>query len=322
PALGLDALRERIARWYGDRYGVRVGPERVAVTTGGSGALLLACAVAVEPGSEVLVPDPTYACDRPFVLAMDGRPVPIPVDGSTGWHPTAAQIAAAWTPRTAAAMLTSPSNPTGTVIDPAALRAVAGAVRSRGGTLIVDEVYQELVYDTAPTTALAAGDDVVVVGSFSKFWSMTGWRLGWLVGPEPFVDAVGRLAPHLYVCPPAIAQVAALEAFGPETLAICEGYRRRFHQQRDYLVPALRRLGFGVAGEPSGAFHLYADCSAFTDDALAFCGALLEGAGVAMTPGCDFGDHQAALHVRVSYPKPIEVLAEGIARLERHLIRR
>lgn len=319
PALGLGALRERIADWYTERYGLRVGPERVAVTTGGSGALMLACGAAVEPGSEVLIADPSYACNRQFVRAMEGRPIAIPVDASTHFQPTAAHIAERWTPRTAGAILTSPSNPTGTLIDPDALRAVAEAVRVRGGTLIVDEVYQELVYDTPPSSALAAGDDVVVIGSFSKFWSMTGWRLGWLIGPEPFIEAVGRMAPHLFVCAPGIAQVAALEAFSRETLQICEGYRQLFQRQRDYLLPELRRLGFVVEGDPRGAFHLYVDCSAFTDDSLSFCLELLEGAGVAMAPGCDFGVYGATTHLRLSYPKPVEVLAEGIARIEQFL---
>ena len=319
PGLGTGALRERIAQWYGARYGVEVPASRVGVMPGSSGALLMTMGVLLSPGDEVLLADPGYPCNRHFVRAMEGRPVPIPVGPESSYQLTAALVDRHWSPRTRAVMLASPSNPTGTVIDFAELAAIHEVVRRRGGTLIVDEIYHGLTYSGPDRTVLELADDVFVINSFSKYFGMTGWRLGWMVMPESVAPEVEKLAQNLFISASDIAQQAALEAFAPEALQVHEQRREAFRAQRDFLVPRLRELGFRIPVEPTGAFYVYADCGALTDDSYGFCLDVLEQAGVAIAPGIDFGEHLASRHVRFSYPKPIPVLAEGLARLERYL---
>ena len=320
PALGLPALRCAIADYYGRRFGVPVAPERIAVTPGSSLALQLVVAALVDPGDEVLLCDPGYPCNRHIVRLLEGRTVPLPVGPQNGYWPTPAQVEASWTGRGRALLLASPSNPTGAVIGPAALRALHEAVRARGGCLIVDEIYQELAYEAAPHTALALGaDDVFVVNGFSKYFGMTGWRVGWAVAPPAFVDTLDRLAQNLYIAAPTMAQHAAVAAFETETVAILEGRRRLFGERRDWLVPALERLGFRVAARPAGAFYLYADCSAFTADSFRLAERLLAEAGVAVTPGADFGNNRPERHLRFAYTTGLDRLAEGVRRIARFL---
>jgi aspartate/methionine/tyrosine aminotransferase len=314
-AQGLPALREAIADFYRARYGVDVHPSRIIVTTGSSGALLLAIAALVNPGDRVLVADPGYPCNRHFVRLMEGEPVGVAVGADSNYQLTPELIAQHWDSRTVAALAASPSNPTGTLIPAAHLNAMAAFARMRGGTLIVDEIYHGLVYDSDVTTALALADDVFVINSFSKYFNMTGWRLGWMVVPERYVSDIDKLAQNIFLAPPTPAQYAALAAFKPETLAILEARRAEFKTRRDYLVPALRALGFDIPQTPQGAFYVYAGCSRLTQDSIAFARDLLEQAGVAITPGIDFGSNAAEHHVRFAYTNSLDRLQEGVRRI-------
>lgn len=314
-ALGLPELREAIAGFYATRYGIEVPASRIVVTAGASGALTLALACLVEPGSEWLLTDPGYPCNRHFLRAFEGRPVGMPVEADSNFQPTVAHLERHWTDRTAGVMLASPANPTGTMLDAADIHAIAGHVRARGAHLIVDEIYHGLTYEQDATTALAAGDDLFVVQSFSKFFQMTGWRLGWLVVPEPFLRCIEKLSQNLFIAPSTPAQHGALAAFDPGTLAILEARRQAFWRRRDFLAPALESLGFRVTARPQGAFYLYADCGALTDDSHRFALDLLESAGVAATPGLDFGVHAPRRHIRFAYAADIDRLAEAVARI-------
>lgn len=316
-ALGLPALREAIARHYAERFRRTLDPARVVVTAGASGGLLLALALYVDPGDEVLVPDPGYPGYRHFVRAFEGVPRPLALPADEAFQPTLARVREAWTPRTKALVLGSPSNPTGTVVDPGELARIAAFVAERGGVLLADEIYQGLVYGGAPATALGLPGEVVLVNSFSKYFCMTGWRLGWVVLPAARVRDFEKLAQHFFICAPSAAQYAALEAFTPATLAVLEGRRAEFGRRRDFLVPALRRAGLAVPAEPGGAFYVYADCSAFGGDAQRFALDLLEHEAVAATPGRDFGSHGTAHHVRFAYTRAMEDLEEAATRLAR-----
>lgn len=321
PALGLPALREAIAGFYRSRYGVELPARRIVITPGASGALLLALGVLLDRDSEVLMADPGYPCNRHFVRFIEGRACPIAVGADTDYQLTAELLATHWNEATRAAMVATPSNPTGTLIPADELAAMASLVREKGGALLVDEIYHGLVYGQAtPTpTALALSDELFVINSFSKYFSMTGWRLGWLVVPEAYVRPVEKLAQNLFIAAPTLAQYAALAAFGEETLAILEQRRLAFQQRRDFLLPALRELGFGIPVTPQGAFYLYADCSRFSDDSMRFATELLEKSGVAVTPGIDFGSHLPQKHLRFAYTTSLEKLAEGVARIRRHI---
>jgi aspartate/methionine/tyrosine aminotransferase len=319
PALGITPLREAISKWYRTRYDVQVPPSRIAVTTGSSGALLITMGVLLDPGHEVLMADPGYPCNRHFVRTMDGVAVGVAVGPDTAYQLTAELVEQHWTPHTKAVLICSPSNPTGTIISPRALSEIHEVVRARGGVLISDEIYHGLTYGPATPTALAIADDVFVINSFSKYFGMTGFRLGWMVAPEAFLVDVDKLAGNLFISPPDIAQRAALAAFEPDTIALLEQRRDLYRKQRDFLVPALKALGFQVPVMPEGAFYVYANCSGFTDDSYAFCWDILEKAGVAITPGLDFGHNDPQRHVRFSYPKPIAVLEEGVRRLREYL---
>jgi len=271
----------------------------------------------VDPGDEVLVPDPGYPGYRHFVRAFEGVARPLALDPATRYQPTYDRVRRAWTARTRALVLASPSNPTGTVVDPAELARIAGFVEARGGVLLADEIYQGLVYGTKPSTALGLPGDVALVNSFSKYFCMTGWRLGWVVLPAARMRDFEKLAQHFFICAPSAAQYAALEAFGPETRAVLESRRAEFERRRDFLVPALRRAGLAVPSAPEGAFYVYADCSALDPDAERFALDLLETAGVATTPGVDFGEHGTAQCLRFAYTRGLGDLEEAAARIER-----
>ncbi len=319
PAAGLLELREAIAAFYERRHGVTVDPEKVLITPGASGALQLIMGVLVNPGDRVLLPDPGYPCNRHFVRLFEGEPLGVPVSADSGYQLTSEHLATFWDEGTVAAMVGSPANPTGTVISAAGLEALDATARSRGGLLIADEIYQGLVYSGEASTALAITDNAFVVNSFSKFFGMTGWRLGWVVAPEYYARELDKLAGNIFLAPPTPAQYAALAAFSPQTGAILEQRLEAFRQRRDFLLPALRDLGFSIPDTPSGAFYLYADCSAFTGDSFAFAADVLTQAGVAITPGVDFGSHRAAEHVRFAYTTSLDRLEEGVERLRRFL---
>ena len=321
-ALGIPALRIGIAEWYRRRFAVTIDPAQVVVTTGASGAFLLACAALVGTGDEFLMPDPCYPCNRHFVRLFEGTVRPLPVDETTRYQPTAAQVECAWGPRTRGVMLASPSNPTGTTISTGELTRIAATVRARGGALVVDEIYQGLTYGDERGTALAVAPDAIVVNSFSKYFAMTGWRIGWLVAPRALVGAIERLAQNIYICPPALGQHAALAALQPEAVTIFEARRDEFARRREVVVAGLRALGFGIPVVPDGAFYVYADITAIAGpvvDSSAFAAEVLERAGVALTPGKDFGAHRAARYVRFAYTRSLADINEGLARLARHL---
>ena len=319
PSLGSDELRGALRQWYRTRYGVDVPKSRIAATSGSSAALLLTMGAMLSPGDEVLMPDPSYPCNRHFVRAMEGKAVTVPVNADTGYQLTADLVEEHWTPRTVAVMVATPSNPTGTLIPPEELQRMHAIVQRKGGVVIVDEIYHGLTYGFDAHSVLEFADDVFVINSFSKYFCMTGWRLGWMVMPQAYKDHIEKLAQNLYISNSDVAQQAALAAFTPETLAILEDNRQKFREQRDYLLPALRELGFDIPVEPQGAFYIYANCSKFTRDSYRFCWDVLEKTGVAIAPGIDFGEHRAAEHVRFSYPKPVAVLEEGVRRLREYL---
>ncbi|HEY5861507.1 MAG TPA: pyridoxal phosphate-dependent aminotransferase [Casimicrobiaceae bacterium] len=320
-ALGLPELRTAIAAHYATHYGVEVAPERVIVTAGSSAALLLVMALLVNRDDRILLADPGYPCTRHFVRVLEGDPCGIPVGADTGYQLTANLIERNWSPSSRGVLVATPSNTTGTTVPRAEMATIAKVVRALGGQLIVDEIYLGLTYDGDPVSALAVDDDAFIVSSFSKYFNMTGWRLGWIVAPERHVRDLEKLAQNLYISPPTPSQRAALACFLPETLAIVEARRQAFHARRDFLVPALRELGFGVPVMPGGGFFVYADITKFSDDSERFCREVLEGAGVALTPGIDFGRHRAQDHVRFSYTIGEPQLAEAIARLRAFLHR-
>lgn len=317
PALGIGELRDRIAHHYATRFGVTVDPHRVVVTAGSSAGLLMALGLLLDTDDEVLIGDPGYPCNRHFVTFVGGRPRLVPTDASTGYQVTADLLERAWTPRTRAVITASPSNPTGTSIPDSQLAEIAALTERRGATLVADEIYQGLSYGHDPRTVLRHTDAAIVVNSFSKYFQMTGWRIGWLVLPDHAVREVEKLAQNLYICPPTVAQHAALAAFADDTIAILEERRRELADRRDALLEALPTIGFSVKAVPDGAFYVYCDVSSVTDDSFTFAERILEEAHVAITPGRDFGTAAPERHVRIAYSQPIPRLREAIARIER-----
>jgi aspartate/methionine/tyrosine aminotransferase len=319
-ATGLPALRERIAGWYRTRFGVEVAPERIVVTAGASAALQLICLALFEPGDDVLMPDPSYPCNRHFVAAAGAQARLLPASPEARFQLDAASVAASWTPATRGVLLASPSNPTGTSIAAAEMAAIAEVVRARGGVTIVDEIYLGLSYEEAyGHSALALGDDIISINSFSKYFSMTGWRLGWMVLPPALVAPVEKLAQNLYICASTLAQQAALACFEPESIAEYESRRDEFRRRRDFVVPALERLGLHVPVAPDGAFYAWADCSKFSASSWDFCFDMMRRAHVALTPGRDFGPAAAERYVRLSFASSMPQLQEAVRRLERTL---
>ncbi len=321
PAAGLPALREAIAGFYQRRFGVSVDPARVLITPGASGALQLVLGVLVNPGDRVLVTDPGYPCNRHMVSLFGGQPVAVPVTAQTGYAVTSEALAGAMQQGVRALMLASPANPTGNLIHLDALRALNERLRSEPGAMLVcDEIYQGLQYDAAPRTALELdADNLVVINSFSKFFGMTGWRVGWVIAPEAMIEPMERLAQNIFLAAPTSAQHAALAAFAEPTLAILEQRREAFEGRRDFLFSAVKELGFEVGEKPAGAFYLYADAGRFTNDSMTFSHELLEAAGVAVTPGVDFGAYLAERHVRFAYTTGLDRMTVGMERLRSFL---
>ncbi len=315
PALGLPSLRQAIADYYQRQYATTVAAERIAVTPGASGALQLLLTALVNPGDAVMLADPGYPCNRAFVHLLGGRVQPVPVGPESGFQLDLAHLRRHWRADTRVVMLASPANPTGTLVADDELQAMAAFCAEREAVLVVDEIYHGLVYPPRWSTAARLPGAVFVINSFSKYFAMTGWRLGWLVAPSGYVEAIDRLAQNLFLAPPTAAQHAALVALGAANLAELEQRREAFQQRRDFLLPALRELGFEVPCEPQGAFYIYADCSRFGLDSQLFSRRLLEQAGVAVTPGIDFGEHRAGDYLRFAYTTSLERLREGVDRL-------
>ena len=333
-AVGIFPLRRAIAAFLKARHGVDIDPARIIITAGASGALLLTMAAVVDPGQEILMPDPSYPCNRHFVAAFDGVAKLIPSGPEHRFQLTAAMVDAHWTHATRGVLIASPSNPTGTSIAPAELRRIIDTVAAKKGVTIVDEIYLELSYededsdagadDMRHRSALEFSDDVIVINSFSKYFHMTGWRLGWAVVPESLVPTFEKLAQNFFICASTPAQYAALACFEPETLAIYEARKQEFKRRRDYIVPALREIGFDVPVMPDGAFFVYANCSRFLTrdlpDSNSLALHILDEAGVALVPGKDFGHDQPDRWLRLSYATSMENLREAVARIRQLLL--
>ncbi len=321
-ATGLDLLRERISDWYRQRFGIDVPARRIVITAGASAALQLACLALIEAGDEILLPDPSYPCNRHFVTAAEGRAVLVPTTAAERFQLSADKVEAAWTDRTRGVLLASPSNPTGTSIAPGELRRIHEVVTRRGGITLIDEIYLGLSYDDQfGQTALAIDDQVISINSFSKYFNMTGWRLGWLVVPDSIVPAVERLAQNLFICASTVAQYAALACFEAESIAEYERRRAEFKARRDWFIPQLNALGLNVPVAPDGAFYAWADCSTFAprlgvEGSWDFAFELMKRAHVAVTPGRDFGTAETARFVRFSTASSMAHLEEAIARLK------
>lgn len=321
PALGLPALREAISRQYSPDC--RPESNRVVVTPGASGALQLAFCALINPGDEVLLADPGYPCNRHFVRMFEGRVVSIAVGSKQGFQLNADLIRQHWTEKTVAVLVASPSNPTGTVVPDSDMEAITRVVEELGGVLIVDEIYHGLIYDSQGDSlgsALRYSPRTIIVNSFSKYYGMTGWRVGWMVVPIDTLDAVERLAQNIFIATSTPAQYAAMVAFNGDVIEELDRRRDIFCQRRDYLLPALRSLGFGIPLAPQGAFYLYADCSRFCKDSYQFALEVLEKARVAITPGLDFGHHQPERYVRFSYANDIENLKIAVKRMRSLLV--
>ncbi|CAM3477649.1 pyridoxal phosphate-dependent aminotransferase [Bordetella sputigena] len=314
PPAGLSALREAIADFY-TRFGARVDPSRVIVTAGASGALSLACAALVNPGDEVLMPDPSYPANSNFVLAAGGRPQLIPSTPDKRFQLSAADLRDHWSARSRGAIIASPSNPTGTSIAQPELAELLGEVGARGGFTLMDEIYLGLSYDGQPRSALALDDDAIVINSFSKYFNMTGWRLGWLIVPQAMVATVEKMAASLAICAPTLAQHAALACFQPDTLALYEERRLAFQARRDFLLDGFERLGIDVPVKPDGAFYIYADVARWGMDSASFAMQLLHEAGVAAVPGLDFGPAHASRTLRFAYTTGMEQLRAAVDRI-------
>ena len=318
-SLGIPELREALSDYYQARLGVSVPKDRLVITSGASGALLLTLAALVNPGEEVLMADPSYPCYRHFVHLFGGTARCIPTVDHNAYQLTLADIKENWNARTRGVIIASPSNPTGTIIDFAELKAIAKWIADQGGYLIADEIYQELVYEGAKNSALSLGEDVFVINSFSKYFCMTGWRLGWAVIPEQFMALIEKLAQNIAICAPVPAQYAALAGFSDESLRTLDAHCLEYRRRRDFVLPRLRAMGFDIPITPSGAFYVYAGCRNFSTDSASFAQDVLEKAAVALTPGSDFGRFRAEQFVRFSYTRSLEELDIGLSRLEKFL---
>lgn len=319
PALGLPELRQSIADYYQRKFNIKIDARRVIVTPGASGALQLALSVLVDTGKNVLLTDPGYPCNRNMIRLLGADSTVVAVDAETHFQLHASHITQYWNEDSVAAMIASPSNPTGTMIQQQELIKLIKAVDEVGGRLIVDEIYQGLVYAENDDTALTFSDDVFVINSFSKYFGMTGWRLGWMIVPDEYIDAVDRVAQNLFLAASTVAQYAALAAFDDSTIEILNRRVSKFRDRRDYLLPVLREMGFVIPVEPAGAFYIYADCGSITEDSYQWTRNLLEDEAVALTPGIDFGENQASTHVRFAYTRPIDQLERACCRIARYI---
>jgi len=332
-ATGLPELRERISGWYAERFGLDVPARRIVVTAGASAALHLACLALIDAGDEMLMPDPCYPCNRQFVSLAEGRATPIPASAAERYQLSAGKVQAAWGKNTRGVLLASPSNPTGTSIHPDELARIHAVVQDRGGILLIDEIYLGLSHERDyGHSALALDEQIISINSFSKYFCMTGWRLGWLVVPEALVPVIEQIAQHLFICPSTVSQHAALACFEAESLAEYERRRAEFKARRDWFVPRLERLGLSVPVMPDGAFYAWADCSAACNRIFAgrseynsamqkpgsweFALELMKRAHVAVTPGRDFGEADTARHVRFSTASSMAQLQAAVQRLE------
>lgn len=318
-ALGLPELREKVAAFYQRQYGLDIPKERILITPGASGALLLIASLLINPGQGMLMADPGYPCNRNFLRLVEGEGQLVPVTAEDRYQLNADNAATAWRDNTVGALVASPANPTGEILHRDELEALYTLVKSNNGSLVVDEIYHGLTYEDDAPSILEITQDAYVINSFSKFFGMTGWRLGWLVAPEAAVPHLERLAQNLFISMSTMGQYGALAGFEDETLGLLEARRDIFKERRDYLVPALREIGFDVPNMPGGALYVYANIERFSDNSTQFCKDMLEKHGVAITPGADFGYFKANHHVRFAYTTSMEQLKKGVERLRKAL---
>ena len=316
PALGLPELRQAVAEYYDRKFSLDIDPQRIIITPGASGALQLAIASLLDAGDNVLLADPGYPCNQNIAHVLAAETIAIPVSAENYYQLDAKSVAQHWNGRTRAAMVATPSNPTGTILPKQQLTSLSELVERKQGRLIVDEIYQGLVYENKDYTALEISDECFVINSFSKYFGMTGWRIGWMVVPEFYVDAIDRIAQNIFLAPPTISQYAALTALTAETQVILDARRDEFKKRRDFLLPALEQLGFDIAVKPQGAFYIYANCERFTEDSFSWVQRLLNEQGVALTPGIDFGTHLANKHCRFSYTQSLEKLEQAVDKID------
>ena len=316
PALGLPELRQAVAEYYDRKFSQRIDPQRIIITPGASGALQLALACLLDAGDNVLLADPGYPCNQNIAQVLAAEAITVPVNAGNYYQLDACSVAQHWNSKTRAAMVATPSNPTGTVLPKAQLKELLELVERKQGRLIVDEIYQGLVYENEDYTALEISDECFVINSFSKYFGMTGWRIGWMVVPEFYVDAIDRIAQNIFLAPATVSQYAALAALKSETQVLLDERRDIFKQRRDFLLPALKQLGFEIAAKPQGAFYIYANCEKFTDDSFSWVKTLLNEQGVALTPGIDFGSHQANIHCRFAYTQSLEILEQAVDKID------
>ncbi len=320
-ASGLPELRQAISHYYEQNYSVKIPQERIVITPGASGAFLQALGVTLNPGDEMMMADPCYPCNQNFVRLFNGKTKTVDVDAGTRYQLNAALISQHWGEFSKGVLIASPSNPTGTVIDKNELCSAIDFTLASNGVFYSDEIYHGLVYDTDAFSALQHSDDVFVINSFSKYFGMTGWRIGWLVVPDAYIDAVERLAQNIFISTTAVSQYAALAAFSPENNLELERRRRVLAERRKFLYDGLLQLGFKIECMPQGAFYIYAHCGDFTDDSFHFAETLLEKTGVAVTPGKDFGRNQENLYIRFAYTASIDRIADALHRLEQFICR-
>jgi len=316
PALGLPELRRAVAEYYDRKFSLTINPERIIITPGASGALQLAISALLDAGDNVLLADPGYPCNQNIAHILAAETIAIPVTAENYFQLDAKSVAQHWNSKTRAAMVATPSNPTGTLLPRQQLTSLSEFIERKQGRLIVDEIYQGLVYEDDDYTALEISDECFVINSFSKYFGMTGWRVGWMVVPEFYVDAIDRIAQNIFLAAPTISQYAALTALEAETQVILDARRDEFKQRRDFLLPALEQLGFDIAVKPQGAFYIYANCERFTDDSFSWVKSLLNEQGVALTPGIDFGTYLADNHCRFAYTQSLEKLERAVERID------
>jgi len=319
PATGLPELRQALAGFYRQRYGKQVDAEQIIITPGASGALQLITSLLVNPGESLLLTDPGYPCNRHFLANINAQGQLVKTSASHGFHLTAQQAQQHWGKGTVGALIASPANPTGGVMDEEQLAQLHALVHGKGGSLIVDEIYHGLTYGVDAHTAVDL-EDVFVINSFSKYFTMTGWRLGWLVAPKWAIAGLDKLAQNLFLAPNTPAQHAALALFDEDCMSTLEERRTEFSARLEYLLPALQELGFVIPVKPLGAFYIYADIRAFSEDSMGFCQALLDEQGVAITPGIDFSPSEGRHFVRFAYTAPVPKLKQAVARIKSFLV--
>ncbi|WP_372737831.1 pyridoxal phosphate-dependent aminotransferase [Neptunomonas sp.] len=319
PSAGIPELRQAISGFYKQRYGLDIAANRIIVTSGASGALLLVFGLLADPDTTFMMSDPGYPCNRQFLRMLEARGQLVPTSAEQNFQLTPELIRQEWKANTAGVLLASPANPTGSVLHKGELAAVAEAVREKNGALVVDELYHGLTYGFDAPSVLEVDPEAFVINSFSKYFGMTGWRLGWIVAPQTAVPEIEKLSQNLYISPPTISQYAALAAFEPETLAVLEERRHQFELRRNLLVDGLRQLGFKIPLMPEGAFYVYADASHLTDNTFEYCWRLLEEQHVAVTPGLDFGTYRANQFIRFSYTTGLDRIELALQRLARKI---